>query len=669
MKKNLTLLISFILILTFGGFAQNSPTDDCPPVKNLTIEYTNDCDARLIWDQPGGKSILMPVVPVSYERNMQWVDPVYAGRGAKNVTSKTNRVENLLSPIRGGNSNIVLKMHHGNDGPDIYKATLSSFPGIYLGYSNFSLQAMEYINGEIYCVNYASGNAFGKIDANTGAWTLIKSNCGYDAVSLCFNPTNGLTYITSWQGGAFGTVDLVSGNFTSIAQMPQGGDYTFFTAIDNDGVAYAIRNSPSPLDDTDFGTINLANGDFSFIAKTPYCPAGIQSLEVDRETNELYWLAHRAGSDPTVYKVSKTNGALTPVAYLPFSVESSAILTSPPDNCDPVTNLEYSVENNDVTLTWTAAPGSPTGYEISFDGTPLTTITETTYTHTNVPNGVHIYTVTALFSGSCIPLGVLKTVIVGDYCQFRIEMADSNISDGHPMGWSDDGQEPYSHIAIIYGGEIIHTCQVPYDAAVATSYPYLPVGELQFEWVSENYYDALRSFKIYNSNDDLIFEQSSPTSGVFLTYENDCSGTGPKIYLYNVYRDGDIIIQNLTARTYTDTDFDISKSHEWSVEVVCEDGGVSSKVTEGLDVCKNSVNDINNIDFSIVPNPATDKITILSKGNLNKIEVINFLGQTVFSQSLSGNESTLNISTFNSGIYFVRVTTDNGTNVQKFVKK
>jgi len=73
--------------------------------------------------------------------------------------------------------------------------------------------------------------------------------------------------------------------------------------------------------------------------------------------------------------------------------------------------------------------------------------------------------------------------------------------------------------------------------------------------------------------------------------------------------------------------------------------------------------------FSIRPNPATNDITITSKSDFNKIEVVNFLGQTVITEQNNGKTAKLDISTLTNGVYFVRIATENGASVMKFVKQ
>ena len=141
--------------------------------------------------------------------------------------------------------------------------------------------------------------------------------------------------------------------------------------------------------------------------------------------------------------------------------------------------------------------------------------------------------------------------------------------------------------------------------------------------------------------------------------------------LYNIYRDGELIASDITELTFEDTDFNSTVAHQWSVRVACPLGDQSPPIYLQKENCETggSVNENTNIAFSIVPNPAQDKITITADNNFNKIEVINFIGQTVIALPNTYDNNTIDISNLKSGVYFVRITSENGTAVQKFVKQ
>jgi len=73
---------------------------------------------------------------------------------------------------------------------------------------------------------------------------------------------------------------------------------------------------------------------------------------------------------------------------------------------------------------------------------------------------------------------------------------------------------------------------------------------------------------------------------------------------------------------------------------------------------------------SVYPNPATDRLTITSSGELERIEVLDALGRA--HQSIRPNESThvLDVSSLTPGMYILRLTTDHGAQpeTRRFVK-
>jgi hypothetical protein len=72
--------------------------------------------------------------------------------------------------------------------------------------------------------------------------------------------------------------------------------------------------------------------------------------------------------------------------------------------------------------------------------------------------------------------------------------------------------------------------------------------------------------------------------------------------------------------------------------------------------------------LKIYPNPANSKITIESQQH-ELIEISNIQGQLIKTLATTGNKTNIDVSALPSGMYFVKVKSENGIAVKKLVKK
>lgn len=81
---------------------------------------------------------------------------------------------------------------------------------------------------------------------------------------------------------------------------------------------------------------------------------------------------------------------------------------------------------------------------------------------------------------------------------------------------------------------------------------------------------------------------------------------------------------------------------------------------------------VSNDEFSISPNPASSKLNVYLPHNSNNatITVYDVLGKRVYSKSLDALASTsIDVSNWNSGVYIIRISSDNTTQTKRFVKQ
>jgi len=96
------------------------------------------------------------------------------------------------------------------------------------------------------------------------------------------------------------------------------------------------------------------------------------------------------------------------------------------------------------------------------------------------------------------------------------------------------------------------------------------------------------------------------------------------------------------------------------------DGTVWRRALSGL----TGKEEINNNESKIVvyPNPAINDLTIESTLQA-EIEILNIQGQTIITMTSSSNKSLINVSDLPSGFYYIKVKTEKGIEVKKFVKE
>ncbi len=69
-------------------------------------------------------------------------------------------------------------------------------------------------------------------------------------------------------------------------------------------------------------------------------------------------------------------------------------------------------------------------------------------------------------------------------------------------------------------------------------------------------------------------------------------------------------------------------------------------------------------DLRVYPNPTHGQITVEAKG-LNRVTVMNVLGQTVYDAPTDANQAVLNLSQYGAGLYLIRISSEKGFSVKR----
>ena len=132
---------------------------------------------------------------------------------------------------------------------------------------------------------------------------------------------------------------------------------------------------------------------------------------------------------------------------------------------------------------------------------------------------------------------------------------------------------------------------------------------------------------------------------------------------YKLYRDGELLTENLTATTYDDSEMAINMQHCYAVQTVFEKG-ISDL---GEAVCANYFTGLDENDgkVSLFPNPTSDKVTIQCEG-MTMLEVYSAEGKLVQRVKVDGDAYEL--GGLESGVYTLRIMKGESAFIRRVVK-
>lgn len=182
------------------------------------------------------------------------------------------------------------------------------------------------VDGQMYCYLYEASLfgsipiSFVKINMTSGAveeiadygeMTILFSDMTYDYV------TQKMYYISNISAtqAELGTVSLVDGTTATIGAMSSMSTL----ACDKSGQLYGIGL------DGKLYKINKADAGLTAIGATGETPKYIQSMDFDRDSNELYWAGCNASEDGFLSTVNTTTGVATRVGILGGNAEVTAL--------------------------------------------------------------------------------------------------------------------------------------------------------------------------------------------------------------------------------------------------------------------------------------------------------------------------------------------------------
>lgn len=220
-----------------------------------------------------------------------------------------------------------------------------------------------------------------------------------------------------------------------------------------------------------------------------------------------------------------------------------------------------------------------------------------------------------------------------------------------------------------FNGEAIDNI-IPYNITTSKT---LTAGKEEFSilFVADRY-GAQNSFKFFNASGEQVFKGGPLTN---LNYDGTTQrrftftpekGGCYKLEVYD--KGGDGINCGHGEGYFTITDVD-------GTEVIHNDGKFGSQVDYYIKVEKEgddpddpeAIQDESIGKLRLYPNPASDVLHIETEADIRQVEIVDLGGRLMTASINKGNN--IAIDGLSSGIYIIKVYTDEGTAVRKFVKK
>ncbi|MFP4845801.1 FG-GAP-like repeat-containing protein [Winogradskyella sp. PE311] len=82
-----------------------------------------------------------------------------------------------------------------------------------------------------------------------------------------------------------------------------------------------------------------------------------------------------------------------------------------------------------------------------------------------------------------------------------------------------------------------------------------------------------------------------------------------------------------------------------------------------------SINDNIKNTFKIFPNPVSSELTVKSDSSITRVQLYNIFGQRIITQFPQSNEAGIDLSTLNTGVYFVNISSKTTSETVKIIKQ
>ena len=279
-----------------------------------------------------------------------------------------------------------------------------------------------------------------------------------------------------------------------------------------------------------------------------------------------------------------------------------------------------------------------------------------------------------------------QKVIFGPNCTWKFICQTTGF-----QGWNEGKLQVIGANGVVFN-EITMVSSTPLSEKVQ-----FPEGDFSLAWVAPEAVVSSLTITLKNSANQTVYSftgSSTQLSGTLYSGTNDCTDCTPPTAFTGTVAEGGALLS--WQCDYTPSKFKIYRSNDGETyeEVANVNGDVHEyldqvggatyyyKVTAYNSSCESTpaVTPNNDVDYVVVtvpmavgenrleaciyPNPTTDGITIEAAA-LTTVTVYNLMGQKVYEEPAQGDKCVIDLKTFGSGMYLVKMDCANGSITRK----
>ena len=351
----------------------------------------------------------------------------------------------------------------------------------------------------------------------------------------------------------------------------------------------------------------------------------------------------------------------------------------------PAQNLDVTESGTNTAISWDAPEkGTPVGYNVYINNNlAAEKISNTSYSASSTED-ISFVEVVAVYENDIMSIGVTNMKSIDCFPPENIEASTNATSSNITLTWdavdgaasyklyrnnsflTDVNTTTYTDDDIELGVVYCYTLRSVYDDNNISTFSEevcAHVGELPCDAPTNI------SAEIVENAPDYEYKFKAT-----ITWKSATNAESYAVYINNE------LLEHSSSTTYI-VGFNEEGTYDVNVVTICENGKSEFSNTYQLVIKGDGIDEVEN-NLNIYPNPVDDVLHIEMNNAINEITIYNVNGAVVIrhkvaeSQSRRVNETTsqrvqhsVSVSDLNSGIYFIKINTDNGNIVKQFIKK